>query len=147
LEYLDKPRVGRAERRIFVHSRVYLGILQFELLIHDAQSLKDKRRVVKSVKDRLHREHLVAVAEVGALEIWNVARMGLAAVSNDGKHLSDVLDNVLAKLRSLPAWNASAAGAELGDFSKQIIAASQLDSEADDDLWSPSERREDEKDG
>ena len=42
-----------------------VGILQFELLVPGATSLKDKRRVVKSVKDRLHREHLVSVAEVG----------------------------------------------------------------------------------
>ncbi len=127
---------------------MYIGILQFEVLIHDATSLKDKRRVVKSVKDRLHREHMVSVAEVGsgaALEIWNVARMGLAAVSNDGKHLSDLLDRIIAKLGSLPAWGGGAAGGELGDFSKQIIGADQLkDADgAGEALWTPEERRDD----
>ncbi len=124
---------------------MYLGIIQFDLLIPGSSSLKDKRRVVRSVKDRLHREHMVAVAEVGGMDVWNVARMGLAAVSSDGKHLSDVLDRVLAKLHSLPDWASGAAEASLGDFSKQIISAGQVESdEAGGDgepLWTPDERR------
>ena len=50
-----------------------VGILQFELLIHHAESLKDKRRVVHSVKDKLHREHQVSVAEVAHQENMRVA--------------------------------------------------------------------------
>jgi len=118
---------------------MFLGILQFDLLIHDAQSLKDKRRVVKSVKDRLHREHLVSVAEVGANEIWNVARMGLAVVAVSAGYAADVLDRVTAKLRSLP-------DAELGDCTREIIKADQLpgDSLAEDGspLWTPEEKRD-----
>lgn len=119
---------------------MFLGILQFDLLIHDAQSLKDKRRVVKSVKDRLHREHMISVAEVGAQEIWNVARMGLAVVAGSGGYASDVLDRVTAKLRALP-------DAELGDCTREIVKADQLpgDSLAEDGspLWTPDEKRED----
>lgn len=78
-----------------------IAALQFELAIHGAESLKDKRRVVRSLKDRLHREHLVAVAEVGALESPVTAVMGLAAVGTDGRHLGTVLDSVEHKLRGL----------------------------------------------
>jgi uncharacterized protein YlxP (DUF503 family) len=96
-----------------------LAVLQFELLIPGAESLKDKRRVVQSIKDRLHREHQVSVAETGALEMLNVAVMGLACVGNDGARLGQVLDHISEKLRALP-------DAQLGDCSRQIIHGSQL---------------------
>lgn len=91
-----------------------IGILQFELLIHDAESLKDKRRVVNSVKDRLHREHMVAVAEVDALESLTTAVMGLACVGNDGKRIGDVLDRITVKLRGLT-------GAEMGECRRELL--------------------------
>ena len=78
-----------------------LGILQFELLIRGAESLKDKRRVVNSVKDRLHREHQVSVAEVAGQDNMSVARIGLACVTTDGKRAADVLDAITEKLRGL----------------------------------------------
>jgi len=91
-----------------------VGLLQFELLIHDAASLKDKRRVVQSVKDRLHREHLCAVAEVGRLDSRSVARLGLAVVGREGRRVGEVLDLIAGKLRELR-------DAELGDTSREIL--------------------------
>ena len=92
-----------------------IGVLQFELLIHDCESLKDKRSVVRSVRDRLHREHQVSVAEVAAQDTLNLAVMGLACVATDGKRAGDVLDKISAKLRATP-------GAELGSIRRHIIA-------------------------
>ncbi len=77
-----------------------VGILQVELLIEWAGSLKDKRRVVLSLKDRLHREHQVSVAEVGALDQWRTAVLGITMASNSVPHCQGVLDGVLSKLRS-----------------------------------------------
>lgn len=91
-----------------------IGILHFELLIHDAGSLKDKRSVVKSVKDRLHREHMVSVAEVGSLEILNQAVLGLAVVGNDGAKIGATLDRITEKLRGLH-------DAELGFAKRELI--------------------------
>ncbi len=79
-----------------------IGILQFDLLIHGSESLKDKRRVVRSVKDRLHREHQVSVAEVANQNSLNVATLGLALVGSDGRHVGAVLDQITAKLRATP---------------------------------------------
>jgi uncharacterized protein YlxP (DUF503 family) len=93
---------------------VIVAILQFELLIPGATSLKDKRRVVASLKDRLHREHQVSVAEIGLLDIPHAARMGLALVSSDARHASATLDRITAKLRSLR-------DAELGDITREIL--------------------------
>jgi uncharacterized protein YlxP (DUF503 family) len=91
-----------------------IGVLQFELLIHDAQSLKDKRRVIRSLRDRLHREHQVSIAEVGANEMLNVALRGLACVASDGRRVGDVLDAIEDKLRKL-------IDAELGEISREIL--------------------------
>ncbi|MFO0836753.1 MAG: DUF503 domain-containing protein [Phycisphaerales bacterium] len=91
-----------------------IGILQFELLIHGSESLKDKRRVVRSVKDRLHREHQVSVAEIATQDSLNVATLGLALVGSDGRHVGEVLDQITAKLRAIP-------DAELGDTTRELL--------------------------
>jgi len=78
-----------------------IGLLQFDLIVHGAESIKDKRRVVSSLKDRLHREHMVSLAEVGDPDLLNHARMALVTVARDGKRVGEVLDHVTEKLRSL----------------------------------------------
>ena len=93
-----------------------IGVLQFELLIPWAESLKDKRRVVHSVKDRLHRQHLVSVAEVAANDVLNVAVLGVAVVAGDGRRVADVLDRIEAKLRG------SMTDAELGETHREILS-------------------------
>lgn len=100
-----------------------LGILQFELLIADPESLKDKRRVIRSVKDRLHREHMVSVAEVAAQDKLNVAVLALACVGTDGGRVGETLDHVTEKLRSLP-------DAELGDTSRRILHQDEIEARA-----------------
>lgn len=91
-----------------------IGILQLELLIHDATSLKDKRRIVMSLKDRLHREHRVAVAEVDRLEAHQIAVLGIAAVSASPSHVQGVLDRIVDHVRS----NGRVV---LNDYSTEII--------------------------
>lgn len=102
-----------------------VGVLQFDLLIHGCESIKDKRRVVNSVKDRLHREHMVSVAEVALQDRMDAASMALACVGPDGKRVGHVLDRVSAKLRSL-------GDAELGEMSRQLISAADLPPPQDD---------------
>lgn len=104
-----------------------VGVLQFELHIHGAESLKDKRRVVKSLRDRLHREHLVSVAEVGAQETLNLAVMGIALAGSDGARIGKVLDTIDAKLRSMTE-------AELGSTRREIIHGQTLETQPEDEL-------------
>ena len=104
-----------------------VGILQFDLHIRGAESLKDKRRVVQSVKDRLHREHQVSVAEVDLNDVLNVARLGLAAVGNDGAHIGRVLDSICAELRALH-------DADLGETFREVLHGSALFTRGDGDL-------------
>ena len=93
-----------------------IAILQFELLIHDAQSLKDKRRIVASLKDRIHRNHQASVAETGLLDTMRAARLGVAVAGTDAKYLSSVLDRILDRVRS------HSHEAELGDTFREIIS-------------------------
>lgn len=77
-----------------------VGILQVELTVAWSQSLKDKRRVVSSLKDRLHREHQIAVAEVGALDNRRAAILGMTVASNSVPHCQHMLDGILNKIRA-----------------------------------------------
>jgi len=92
-----------------------VGILQVELTIDGSLSLKDKRRIVNSIKDRLHREHQVSVAEVDALDNHRIAVLGITMASNDVGHCHSVLDRILDKLKTKR-------GCYLNDHDKQIIA-------------------------
>lgn len=117
---------------------MFVAILQFELLIRGAESLKDKRRVVRSVKDRLHREHMVSVAEIAALDQHQLAVLGAALVANSESRARQVMDAIVEKLRGLHT-------AELGDVSCDVIRGDQppCSVEPVDDLWSPDDSRAD----
>lgn len=106
-----------------------VAVLQFEVLVRGSESLKDKRRVVKSLKDRLHREHLVSIAEVAQHDMLNSAVLGLALVGSDGKHVGEQLDGICAKLRQMH-------DAEVASISREVLHASQIsmrDDEPPDD--------------
>jgi uncharacterized protein YlxP (DUF503 family) len=72
-----------------------VGLLTLELHIADAQSLKDKRQVLRSLKDKLRREFNVAVAELDHHDVWQRSVVGIVTLSNEEKHVKEMLDKVL----------------------------------------------------
>lgn len=74
---------------------MYVGACQVRLHLPTSHSLKDKRQIVKSILAKLRGHFEVAAAEVDDLEVWQVATLGIAAVSNDAAHLRDLLDNAI----------------------------------------------------
>lgn len=68
-----------------------VGLLTLEIHIEDAQSLKDKRQVLRSLKDRLHARFNVAVAELAYQETWQRSRIGVVTISGDAKYLEESL--------------------------------------------------------
>ena len=72
-----------------------VGILKLTLRLPENQSLKGKRRVIKSLSERIRGRFNVAVAEVSDNEAWQVATLGITCVSNSSKHSDQVLDRVL----------------------------------------------------
>ena len=81
---------------------MHVGILQVEISIPDAMSLKDKRQVVKSLKDRIAHGHNVSIAEVGALDEHRRSILGLAMVSNDSRYVEGALSKLVDFVRSVP---------------------------------------------
>lgn len=71
---------------------MYVGTLSFDLLLGDVRSLKQKRSVVRPLVAELHRKYAVSVAEVGDQDLLRRATIGLAVVSGDTGHATDVLD-------------------------------------------------------
>ena len=72
-----------------------VGLLTLELHIAEAQSLKDKRQVLRSLKDRLRAHFNVAVAELDFEDTWQRSVVGVVTLSNEEKHLKEVLQKVL----------------------------------------------------
>ncbi|HHH10976.1 MAG TPA: DUF503 domain-containing protein [Sorangium sp.] len=70
---------------------MYVGVLRLTLQIPAAHSLKQRRQVVRSFRDRLRAKLRVSVAEVGALEQHQRAVIGVAVVSNDAAKVDEVL--------------------------------------------------------
>ena len=79
-----------------------VGVLQLELSVPDAFSLKDKRRVIKSLKDRIAHDHNVSIAEVGALDEHRRCVLGMAMVSNDGRYVEGALSKLVDFVRMVP---------------------------------------------
>ncbi len=78
-----------------------IGILQLELGIGDAMSLKDKRRVIKSLKDRIAHGHNVSIAEVGALNEHRRSILALAMVANDRAYVEGALSKLVDFVRTV----------------------------------------------
>jgi hypothetical protein len=72
-----------------------VGTLKVKLRVPDSHSLKEKRRVVKSIKDRLKSKFNISVSEVDALDSQQIAVLGVATVSNDKRFVESVLSQVL----------------------------------------------------
>jgi len=75
---------------------MHVGICTLHLRLADSHSLKEKRRVVKSIKDRVRNKFNVSIAEVEALDNWQWAVIGVACVSNDSGFANGVLSNVVS---------------------------------------------------
>ncbi|MFH1689597.1 MAG: DUF503 domain-containing protein [Candidatus Eisenbacteria bacterium] len=79
-----------------------VGTLEIVLLIRESHSLKSRRRVVKSLIDRIRSRFNVSVADVGDQNLWQRAVIGVAVVANDGRFVNEVLSKVLNLVSSDP---------------------------------------------
>ena len=72
-----------------------VGLWHLRLHVVEAQSLKDKRRVVKGFKDRMAHSHNVSVAEVDALDDRRFAVLAIAMVCNDRRYAEGALQQIV----------------------------------------------------
>ena len=81
---------------------MFVGVLRLSLSILGARSLKDKRSVVRSFKERAQARFHVSIAEVGALDHPQRATFGVATVSNSAAQCDKVLESVASAAANLP---------------------------------------------
>jgi uncharacterized protein len=74
-----------------------VGLLTLELHIPDARSLKDKRQILRSLKDRLRRKFNIAIAELDFHDVWQSSTIGIVTLSNAQQHVEESLQHVLAE--------------------------------------------------
>lgn len=77
-----------------------VGLCTVELYMPDADSLKAKRQILLSLKDRLRDKFNVSVAEVADQDLWQKAVLGIACVANEGARVNQVLDQAINLIRS-----------------------------------------------
>lgn len=77
-----------------------VGLLRIEVHVPDAQSLKDKRSVLKSLKDQLRGRFNIAVAELDPNEKWQRATVGISTLGGDRAHVEGLLRGVMEWLRA-----------------------------------------------
>jgi uncharacterized protein len=78
-----------------------IATLTLELAIEHAQSLKDRRQAVRSLKDKLRHSFNISIAELDDALLWNRATLGIAAISNSTSYLNGQLSEVEAAARRL----------------------------------------------
>ncbi|GKT08021.1 DUF503 domain-containing protein [Desulforhabdus sp. TSK] len=92
-----------------------VGIVRVVFRLHGNQSLKEKRRVVKSIIDKSRHRFNVSVAEVGDQDVHQRAVIGVAVIGSDGRVLNSLLDRIVAFMESLGL-------AELVEHDMELIA-------------------------
>lgn len=80
---------------------MFIGVSRIVLSIPGARSLKDKRSVVRSFKERVRARLSVSIAEVGELDRLQVATFGVAVAARDSAHCSELLSEVARAARNL----------------------------------------------
>jgi hypothetical protein len=93
-----------------------IGTLTLELRIEHAQSLKDKRQVVRSLKDKLRHQFNVSVAELEETDLWQRATVGVVSISSSRDYLAQVMQSVEKSAMRI----ARDAGAEVVDSFVEI---------------------------
>ncbi|HEY4159959.1 MAG TPA: DUF503 domain-containing protein [Polyangiaceae bacterium] len=93
---------------------MFIGVARIILQIPGARSLKDRRRVVKGLKDRARARLPISIAEVGDLERYQVATLGVCVVANDSARCSEVLSHA--------ASLANSADAIVADVATEIVS-------------------------
>ncbi len=92
-----------------------IGVCTIQLEIPASRSLKDKRRVVKSILGRVRNQFNVSIAEVDPNESWRSAVLGMACVSNDAPYAHGLLTKVVEMIGN------SRVDAQVADYTIEIL--------------------------
>lgn len=133
---------------------MYVGVAKLSLVIGDAHSLKEKRMVLRPIKDRVRDRLHVTVNEVGELDTWQRAELGCAVVSADRTKALELLDDVVRVAMSVGGAEIVGIAKDVMTFDAQSVPFTPIDDRtgsgdkaqgaAGDTDWVPEEWRRDE---
>ena len=130
---------------------MYVGVAKLSLVIGDAHSLKEKRMVLRPIKDRVRDRLHVTVNEVGELDTWQRAELGCAVVSADRQKALELLDDVVRVAMSVGGAEIVGIAKDVTTFDAQSVPFTPVDDRtgsgdkaAGSDDWVPEEWRRDE---
>jgi uncharacterized protein len=98
-----------------------IASLTLEIEIPHAQSIKDRRQVVRSIKDRLRHAFNLAIAELDSAEVWNRATVGIAVISSSNSYLSGQLREIDQAAHRI----ANGLGAQITDSWAEILGSGE----------------------
>ena len=91
-----------------------IGVLEIDLLIRGARSLKDKRRIIKSLKTHLRNKFNCSVAEVEYQDLWQRARLAVCVVSGESRFANTQLNEIVS-------FASNKEGTELVDYRIEML--------------------------
>jgi uncharacterized protein YlxP (DUF503 family) len=104
-----------------------VAFLTLEIRIEAAHSLKDKRQVVRSLKDRLRNSFNISVAEIDVTDLWQRATIGIVSISSSRDYLEGLMRNV--EREAVKTCNNN--GAEVVDSFMDYLESGDQPSEGD----------------
>src|SRR4030095_8825295 len=109
-----------------------VGVCRLTLMAPESQSLKDKRMVLRSIKDRTRLKFNVAIAEVGSQDDWQECVLGFAVVANEKKFVQEMLEKIINFIDGL-------ALAKIVDDEKDIVHYGEGEALSQEDFvhWEP----------
>lgn len=75
--------------------RMFIMSARVEIIIYESQSLKEKRKIIKSLVTKIRNQYNVSIGEIGFLDLWQRAGLGIACVSNSSIQAEKQIDRVL----------------------------------------------------
>jgi uncharacterized protein YlxP (DUF503 family) len=100
---------------------MHVGVCRLRFRLPENSSLKGKRQVVKSITGRVANRFNVSIAEVADLDLWQVATIGIACVSNDKRHANEILSKVVDYITE------SHPDVEMLDYSIEILPVFEME--------------------
>ncbi|HEY3805439.1 MAG TPA: DUF503 domain-containing protein [Kofleriaceae bacterium] len=119
---------------------MYVGIIKIGLALADSHSLKEKRMVLRRIKDRARERLGLSIHEVGDADVWQRAELGCAVVSGDRAKANEVLDQVIRVVGSA-GGEIIAIARSVDTFDAESVPYAAKP-EAGDDPWVPDAWRE-----
>ena len=75
-----------------------VGCCSIKFFLHGNNSLKEKRRITKSIKDRVKNKFNISIAEIGDQDVWQNLHIGIVAVGSDHKYLDGLMSKVVESI-------------------------------------------------